>query len=339
MSDWPENRQKKIFKNWYRKVGAKAHCNRTGHCGRPEYCRINSFKLRNYGKSSSPFERINWKNSGTVFSVWDGRMARKTEGKYELQIIIQEKEIQRLERGKVLEIGLISLGPCIKVTLKKGVKSPWKLDIQHHNRVDDEFVGSHRWSPHFLELVRPHCQMNQRSQSFGTDKFVSTCSAFFNSQQFQESDCQVVGSASRQIQGVRSGANIALGILPIIQSWSSGKNVSQRNRKTLPHPHFCATMTAFNAELISLLFKTPLMIFVKAWTQDQANGLSVLLEEEARLDKMSDALTLGHVFRLIVNASERPVVCRHVWTSVRVTSAEILWFITLKKPLISWTQY
>lgn len=55
-------------------------------------------------------------------------MARKTEGNnYELQIIVQEKEIQKLERGEPLEIGLISLGPCIKVILKKAVKSVRKV--------------------------------------------------------------------------------------------------------------------------------------------------------------------------------------------------------------------
>ena len=62
-----------------------------------------------------------------VFPIWDGYMARKTEGNYELQIVVHEKEIQKLERGEPLEIGLISLGPCIKVTLKKAVKSVRKV--------------------------------------------------------------------------------------------------------------------------------------------------------------------------------------------------------------------
>jgi hypothetical protein len=50
-------------------------------------------------------------------------MARKTEGSnYELQIMVKQREIQKLERGQPVELGFIALGPNIKVILKKAVR-------------------------------------------------------------------------------------------------------------------------------------------------------------------------------------------------------------------------
>ncbi|MCJ7470295.1 hypothetical protein MUO74_07345 [Candidatus Bathyarchaeota archaeon] len=55
-------------------------------------------------------------------------MARKSEAEfYEIRLFVEEDDIQKLETGKSIELGCITFGKPIVITLKKSLKTAPKI--------------------------------------------------------------------------------------------------------------------------------------------------------------------------------------------------------------------